>query len=51
VDITSNLLGILDGTISIADSAIEIKITVQGQDEAINGELQDRFLAYDEDNR
>ncbi|OIK15372.1 transposase [Bacillus sp. MUM 116] len=51
VDTVSNVLGIFDGIVSISDEEIEINMTVEGIDEPLNGELQDLFLEYDEENR
>ena len=51
VDTVSNLLGIFDGIVSISEEEIEINMTVEGIDEQLNGELQDLFLEFDEENR
>ncbi|WP_138756391.1 transposase [Paenibacillus sinopodophylli] len=51
VDTTSTLLGILDGVISLRDLEIELKLTTKGQEAVLNGDLQDKFLEFDEENR
>ncbi|MFD2613450.1 transposase [Paenibacillus gansuensis] len=52
VDTASTLLGIFDGVVSISELAdLDVKITVQGNAYAVNGDLQDLFLSLDEENR
>lgn len=51
VDTVSNVLGILDGVVSWQGQDIEIKMTIEGSNEKVNGDLQDLFLEYDEENR
>jgi putative transposase len=51
VDTVSNILGVLDGVVSTAEEDIEIEMTIKGNNELINGDLQDLFLEYDEENR
>jgi putative transposase len=50
VDSVSNILGVLDGVVSISEEDIEIKMTINGSNEMINGDLQDLFLKYVEEN-
>ncbi|ABO65806.1 Conserved hypothetical protein [Geobacillus thermodenitrificans NG80-2] len=51
VDAVSNILGVLDGVVSIGEEDIEFKVTINNNNEPINGDLQDLFLEYDEENR
>ncbi|MGF6949071.1 hypothetical protein QF028_001576 [Neobacillus sp. B4I6] len=51
VDAVSNILGVLDGVVSISEEDIEIEVMIKGNNEKINGDLQDLFLEYDEENR
>jgi putative transposase len=51
VDTVSNILGVLDGVVSIKNEDIEFKVTINDNKEPINGDLQDLFLEYDEENR
>lgn len=51
VDAVSNILGVLDGVVSIGEEDIEFKVTINDNNEPINGDLQDLFLEYDEENR
>jgi putative transposase len=51
VDAVSNILGVLDGVVSISDEDIEFKVTINDNNEPVNGDLQDLFLEYDEENR
>lgn len=51
VDAVSNILGVLDGTTSIEAEDVEFKLITEDNDKQINGDLQDLFLEYDEENR
>jgi putative transposase len=51
VDTVSNVLGIFDEIVSNSEKEKEVNMTVEGIDEPLNGELQDLFLEYDEENR
>lgn len=51
MDAVSNILGVLDGVVSIGEEDIEFKVTINDNNEPINGDLQDLFLEYDEENR
>lgn len=50
VDTVSNLLALLDGTITIEDG-IEFDVSIKDTGKMINGELQGLFLEFDEENR
>ncbi|MEH7308059.1 hypothetical protein [Neobacillus drentensis] len=41
----------LDGVVSISEEDIEIEVMIKANNEKNNGELQDLFLEYDEENR
>ena len=49
VDALSNILGIIDGVVTITTEDMKLELKLNGK--AINGDLQDLFLAYDEDSR
>jgi putative transposase len=51
VDTVSNVLGILDGVVSLPEQEIKIKMSIEGTNESMNGVLQDLFLEYVEENR
>ncbi|MBS4198302.1 transposase [Bacillus sp. FJAT-49732] len=51
VDAISTILGIIDGVVTIPGEQVEIEMKITGDKEPINGDLQDLFLAYDEENR
>jgi putative transposase len=51
VDTVATLLGVFDGTVTMTEAEVSFTVAVEGQDEAINGNLQDLFLEYDEENR
>lgn len=51
VDAVSNIFGILDGVVSLGEENIEFKVTINDKNEPINGDLQDLFLGFDEENR
>ncbi|PET60307.1 transposase [Bacillus sp. AFS001701] len=51
VDTVSNVLGILDGVVTLGDQNIDINMTIEGSNEKINGDLQELFLGYDEEVR
>lgn len=50
IDTTSNILGILDGVSWLEDQDEEFLLTMENSKEPINGDLQDIFLAQEEDN-
>jgi putative transposase len=51
IDTISNVLGVLDGVVSMSGFNDEIDVMLRKNQEKINGDLQDLFLEYDEDNR
>ena len=51
IDAVSNILGILDGTVGLENGAVELDLNFKNSNEKINGDLQDMFLVYDEENR
>ncbi|MEH7402651.1 transposase [Gottfriedia acidiceleris] len=50
VDTVSHVLGVFDGVCSISDDEYEIEMKINGEEELLNGDLQDLFLEYVEDN-
>jgi putative transposase len=42
---------VLDGVIAIGEEEIEFELFINDNSEPVNGELQDIFLKYDEENR
>lgn len=50
VDTTSNILGVLDGVSWLEGQQENFKLVTESSNEAINGELQDRFLELEENN-
>ena len=51
VDTISTILGIIDGVVTLPGKQEEIEMMFIGAKEPLNGDLQDLFLAYDEENR
>ncbi|WP_243646888.1 hypothetical protein [Melghiribacillus thermohalophilus] len=51
MDAVSNILGVLDGVVSIGEEDIDIKVSISDNNKPINGDLQDLFLEYDEEYR
>ena len=51
IDAVSNVLGVFDGAVSLENGTVEVKVTFKDTDEVLNGDLQDLFLEYDEENR
>ena len=49
IDTISTLLGVLDETVFITEETFDVNVTVNNT--KVNGDLQDMFLATDEDNR
>lgn len=47
VDTISNMLGIIDGSSTLKDCSVELKLLMDGND--AEGELQDSFLAFIEE--
>ncbi|MEE6450219.1 transposase [Gottfriedia acidiceleris] len=50
VDTVSTVFGILDGVVSISDDDFEIEMKINGEEELLNGDLQDSFLELVEEN-
>ncbi|PEC49626.1 transposase [Bacillus sp. AFS096315] len=50
VDTVSTVLGILDGTVTLTEDDYEIEMKINGEEELLNGDLQDLFLEYVEEN-
>ncbi|SFX09812.1 hypothetical protein SAMN04487866_101517 [Thermoactinomyces sp. DSM 45891] len=51
VDTIAEMLGVLDGIVSVGNNGfLEFNVTLDGNDEPINGCLQDFFLSYVEEN-
>ena len=50
IDTVSHVLGVIDGVCSISDDEYEIEMKINGDEELLNGDLQDLFLGYIEDN-
>ncbi|MGX4669926.1 transposase [Cerasibacillus sp. JNUCC 74] len=51
IDTLSTILRILDEGIILEDEEVEFDLTIKGNEKSINGDLQDLFLEYDEENR
>lgn len=51
IDTVSNILALLDGVASLEGQDDEFNLTFQKANEKLNGDLQDLFLEYDENNR
>ncbi|MEH7610010.1 transposase [Gottfriedia acidiceleris] len=51
VDTVSHVLGVLDGVVSISDEDFEIEMKINGEEESLNGDLQDSFLEFVEENQ
>lgn len=51
IDAISNFLGILDGTVTLGDEIIDVDVLFKENQEKINGDLQDLFLEYDEEQK
>ncbi|MBP0725812.1 transposase [Bacillus sp. RG28] len=51
VESIANVLGVLDGVVSLQGQDIDINMTIEGSDEKVNGDLQDLFFETDEENR
>ncbi len=49
VDTTSSILGILDGTMILKNQEEDFFLVMKGQQSPINGELQQIFLGFEED--
>jgi hypothetical protein len=50
VDTISNIFGVLDGVSRLEGQQENFKLVTENSTEAINGELQDRFLELEENN-
>lgn len=51
VDTVSNFLGILDGTVLLEGENTEFELKTVKSNKKINGDLQELFLEFDENNR
>lgn len=51
VDTLSTVLGVIDEGVMIEDKEVEFELTINDNSEPVNGDLQDLFLEYDEENR
>jgi putative transposase len=51
VDTLSSILGVLDNGIVIEEEEVEFKLTMNGDNEQVNGDLHEQFLMYDEEIR
>lgn len=49
VDTVSTVLGIIDGVVTVEEE-VELELVDKGYNEIISGDLQDLFLAFNEDN-
>lgn len=47
----SNVLGVFDGAVSLESGTVDANVTFKDTDEVLNGDLQDLFLEYNEENR
>jgi len=51
IDTVSNILALLDGVTSLEGQDDEFNLTFKKTNEKLNGDLQDLFLEFDENNR
>ncbi|MCS6594492.1 transposase [Bacillus cereus] len=51
VDTLSTVLGVIDEGVMIEDKEVEFELTINDNNDPVNGDLQDLFLEYDEENR
>ena len=51
IDTVSNILALLDGVTSLEGQDDEFNLSFKKTNEKINGDLQDLFLEFDENNR